>query len=215
MKGVIPKEELAGKRYGRLLVIERTGKRNGSWLCKCDCGNIVALPASDFTKGGQVACGCMAGKGNRKHGMWNTTFYGRWDSMKRRCTDPKVSQYFRYGGRGIKCEWDTFEDFKRDMYDSYLEHRANNKNTSIERIDNNGNYCKENCRWATMREQGQNRRGNVYVEYKGERKTLPEWARSFNISVDTLRGRIKNLGWSMEEALTRKPDLANASIRRL
>lgn len=215
MKGVVPKEDLAGKRYGKLLVIERTGKKKGSWLCKCDCGNTVSLPASDFTKGGQIACGCMAGKGNKKHGMWNTSFYRKWGSMKRRCNDTKNIQYFRYGGRGIRCEWKTFEEFKRDMYESYLDHKASNKNTSIERVNNDGNYCKENCRWATMREQGQNRRSSVYIEYKGETKTLPEWARFAGISEDTLYGRMHNLGWSIEEALTRKPNLANASLRKI
>lgn len=200
MQGVISGIDYKGQRFGRLLVVERRGRRGGSWLCKCDCGKLVTLPTSDFISGGQIACGCMSGKGNRKHGMHNTVFYGKWDSMKRRCENPSMHNYPLYGGRGIKCFWKSFEAFKEDMYETYLEHKKDYPNSSIERIDNEGNYCKENCRWATNSEQSKNRRSNVVISFRGEKKILTDWAREFGLPKTTLWGRL-NRGMSMEDAI--------------
>lgn len=200
MQGIPSRIDYSGQRFGKLLVIGRRGKRGGSWLCWCECGNKVILPASDFVSGGQTACGCMAGKGMLKHGMWDTIFYKKWDAMHRRCNNKQMHNYHLYGGRGIKCLWKSFEDFRDDMYESYLEHRKSNEYSSIDRIDNNGPYSKENCRWANRREQASNRRNNVYLTFQGETKTLTNWAEKFNIPKTTLWGRI-NRGIPLEKAI--------------
>ena len=96
----------------------------------------------------------------RKHGMSGTIFYRRWQSMRQRCTNTNMRQFKDWGGRGIRVEWDTFDSFKVDMYDSFLAHVAlhGERNTTLDRIDNDGNYSSANCRWATMQEQLWNQR---------------------------------------------------------
>lgn len=216
MRGVVLKRDLSGKRYGKLFVIERRGKRGGSWLCKCDCGKNVILPASDFLSGGQIACGCMNHKGTIKHNMHGTAFYKKFDGMKRRCGDKNNHNWSRYGARGIKCLWKSFEDFRDDMYGSYLTHckKYGPRYTTIERIDNDGHYCKENCRWATPKEQSANRGVSSFFIYRGQRLTIKQWAEKYNIHLSTLWGRVHNLGWSFEDALRTKPNLGNRYLRK-
>lgn len=94
--------------------------------------------------------------------------YYRFRGIKNRCQNKNQKDYHYYGGRGIKCEWKTYQDFKNDMYESYLEHKKiyGKNNTSLDRIDNNGNYCKENCRWATLKEQYKNKRNTISIRTK-------------------------------------------------
>lgn len=135
--------------------------------------------------------------------MRYTSFYGVWCNIKRRCSDKKGRDYKYYSGRGIKmCEsWHKFENFKSDMYESYLEHKRNNSYTSIDRIDNNGNYEPSNCRWAGRSEQLNNTRHNHLLTSKGQTLNLTQWAKKFGIARGTIKGRIKS-GWSVEKALT-------------
>jgi len=136
--------------------------------------------------------------------FWGTQFYNVFRAINYRCNYPTSKNYFRYGGRGIKNLWESDEDFKRDMYESYLKHveEFGEKNTSIERIDNDGNYCKENCKWATRKEQLRNRRNTIFYTHKGKTQTLNDWSLELGISRQTIIGRIKVLGWSIEKALS-------------
>lgn len=126
----------------------------------------TAAALTMFKKG--VGGQCPPDKLFRKHGMTKTSFYGRWKAINQRCGNPKHKAYKDYGGRGIKNEWKSFEEYKNDMYGSYLEHRKNHDemNTTIDRINNNGNYSKTNCRWATKAEQMMNTRRNKRVGYE-------------------------------------------------
>lgn len=134
--------------------------------------------------------GQSAGSGNR------STAYSVWDSMKQRCLNPKNASYKNYGGRGITiCErWMDFENFLADMGQPP-------KGQWLERIDNNGPYSPENCRWATPSQQNRNTRRNHYIEHNGQRKLVVEWAEESGINKGALLMRIRK-GWSMERALS-------------
>lgn len=141
---------------------------------------------------------------NYKHGLRNTRFFRIWIGIRQRCTDPKRHNYKEYGGRGIKCEWNTFEDFRNDMHQSYIRHalRYGEANTSINRKNNDGNYSKLNCEWSTWVEQCLNKRssGSHFYYAYGTRRTLRQWAASRNLRLKTLRDRL-NAGWPLRKAL--------------
>lgn len=134
------------------------------------------------------------------HKMSYTKFYSIWNSMKVRCNNKKNKDY---GGRGITvCKrWLKFENFRDDMYSSYKEHKLNNKHISLDRIDNNGNYCKKNCQWATRKEQQNNRRNNHLLTYKGQTLTISQWAKKLNIKRNNIDARIR-INWSIKKILT-------------
>lgn len=138
-------------------------------------------------------------KGNYIHGLSRDRLYGVWSTMKSRCSNPKNRKFYRYGGRGITVceEWQTFEPFYEwAMANGYSD------NLSIDRIDNNGNYCPENCRWATNQEQANNTSKTIKIEFNGETKTLSEWADSIGINRECLWKRIYLRNWPIVKALT-------------
>lgn len=138
-----------------------------------------------------------------RHGFYYEPWYSSYKSMMERCYHPKCRQYEQYGGRGIKIceEWHNINAFAEWVKTSGYE-----KGLSIDRINVNGDYCPENCRWATSKEQANNRRNNVFYEYKGESHTLAEWARITGINRYTLWSRINKQGWTIEMALSDRQD---------
>jgi len=131
------------------------------------------------------------GKARKKHGMSQSVLYRKFKSVQQRCLYKKSKHYASYGGRGIKCLWKTFEKFRDDMQESYDSHvlEHGRLNTTLDRIDNNGNYCKENCRWLTVREQCHNKTNNVVLEIDNKKMFLSEIAIKFNLKLSTIRTR--------------------------
>ena len=134
-------------------------------------------------------------------------FYRIFRAMTERCNYKKAINYYNYGERGIRVDWKFLEQFRDDMYPSYLEHvlKFGEKNTSIDRIDNNGNYSKENCRWATRKEQNRNARSNILITFNKKTRCLNEWAEIYNLHRKTLKNRLFKSNWSIRKALFTRP----------
>ncbi len=205
-------KDKVGQKFGRLTVLSIDSRRGSFkhiyWLCKCNCGNKKAIASSSLTTGATKSCGCFCVEVSTKrvttHGFKHTSFYNIYCSVKARCENTNNTAYTSYGGRGIKCEWKVFEEFRDDMYESYQLHvkEFGKKETTVDRIDNNGNYCKENCRWATLKEQAQNKRNNLIFEINGEKQCLKEWSRRYNIRYVPVWKRVRLRGWDIKKALT-------------
>ena len=197
-------KDLIGKKYGRLTVIEETtpnilpGGTQRLIACECDCGKRVIKRLSHVASGNSRSCGCYRRdkntEDNTSHDMSKTTFYKVWRGMKNRCYRKSTDGYPGYGGRGIAvCKrWkDSFENFRDDMLPTYK------RGLQIDRIDNDGPYSPDNCRWVTNKENSRNKRTNR--SHRG--KSMVEWAEVIGINYGTLRSRIR-LGWSWEKALS-------------
>ena len=185
----------SGNVYNRLTVLEYAGNTRAGdsiWLCRCECGTLTKVARGELRKGSTKSCGCLRA---RSDGKCTSTEYITWKEMKRRCYNPKNSQYHLYGGRGITiCErWRTsFVDFLADMGPKPFPE------ATIDRIDNDhGNYEPGSCRWATRLEQGQNTRKVRLLTYNGETLCLRAWARKLGITHRTLSERIAR-GWSLD-----------------
>jgi len=202
--GNINFKDISNKKFGRLTVLEKTTKRTSTgciiWKCICECGNYTEARLWSLKSGHTTSCGCKYRERSHfnqyrhnalKHGMWESRIYHIWASLKSRCN----STHKDYGGRGITYDpkWETFEGFYEDMKSGYSD------NLSIDRIDVNGNYSKENCRWATTKEQSNNRRNTTFITYDNKIKTISEWCNELNLSVKKIGGRIRK-GWSPERA---------------
>jgi len=190
--------DLIGKRFGMLKVV---GESDNTMKvrCVCDCGKEREVLSYNLIRGNSKGCGC---KGNRNaskrmttHGMTNTKVYRSWRHAKERCRNTNDRAYPNYGCRGITfCkEWDEFENFYKDMGNPP-------KGMSIERIDNDKGYCKDNCKWADYTEQGANKRNNVLIELDGKTMTASQWSRETGILLWTILARVKS-GFTPQETL--------------
>lgn len=203
--------DITGNVYSRLTVLEYLGGRKGRamWKCKCQCGNIVVVPGKNLRNGRRKSCGCLRheelvarNQGMAKHNMSQSRLHKTWSGMKSRCYYENDISYKLYGGRGIRVcdEWkDDFIAFR----DWALSH-GYRENLTIDRIDTNGNYEPRNCRWATVKEQANNRRSSHFLTMNGETKTIQQWSDELGIKDVTIHARLKN-GWGIEKALTEKP----------
>lgn len=198
-------ESFIGRKNNKLTVIgfeKLKGDKRTKLKCLCDCGNITFILPYQFENGSVKSCGCIRGKTRKKYYVDDKSLYGIWSSMISRCHNKNNINYKYYGERGIiVCdEWrNSFQAF----CDWVKSVGGRPVGTSIDRINNDGPYCPENCRWVTVSQQARNKRNNIMLTYNGETKCYSDWAKQFGIKNETLRGRIK-IGWSVERALTTK-----------
>ena len=211
-KYMLPKFNLVGQKFSRLTVVKflyinKWG--NSCWKCKCDCGQSTIISSAHLQKNNHTkSCGCFSKiyPSYFKHGMRHTKFYNIWTGIRRRCFNRNNQIDFkRYGGRGITVckQWLKFENFRDDMYKCYKEHcnKYGEYNTSIDRINNNGNYCKSNCKFSTRKEQANNRRSNHLLTYKRQTLTIAQWGQKLNFGISVIPHRL-NRGWSIPKILT-------------
>jgi len=207
---IMKKLNISEQKFERLTVLNFSHSHNGHcyWNVLCDCGNERKVTVTSLRGGGTKSCGCLRTESrfgrNKTHGMRKTRFYAMWWNIQTRCNNPNSNRHYIYGARGIRCLWKSFEEFKNDMYEPYLEHceKYDIKNTSIDRINTNGNYEKSNCRFSTNTIQMRNKRNNRILKFKEQEKCLAEWSEIVGIKVGTLWSRLNRNHWSVEKALT-------------
>lgn len=210
-------QDLSGMKFGRLQPLYRTdgyidsqGRRRFKWVCRCDCGNVVEVRPDKLTSGSTQSCGCLQreiatkqGYMSRQHGCSSDTLreriYNIWTSMKERCLNPNDDAYPDYGGRGVEvyARWMSFPDF--------LEWAVENgykEDLTIDRTDVNGDYTPGNCRWATMKQQANNKRTNRRIADGGVVHTLSQWSDLTGIRAGTIASRLDR-GWDTYDALTK------------
>lgn len=190
------KIELTGQKFGRLKVLHECGKDNRGerlWYCKCDCGKEIIVLSSNLRSNHTTSCGCYRAENvktvNKTHGFSNTKIYHVWQSIKRRCALKSCKDYPNYGGRGIT----ICSDWTNNFLSFYNWAIANGyaENLTIDRIDTNGNYEPNNCRWVTLQTQANNKRNNRMLTFNGETHTMKEWSKITGINYNTLNSRVR------------------------
>lgn len=194
--------DMSGMKFGMLTAVRPTERRIGNnvgWLCRCDCGNTAIVPTNNLRTGNTKSCGCWKIQRPMKHGSarnsGRTKEYNAWNSMLRRCQNPRHKNFNRYGGRGITvCErWRDFANFLADM-------GPRPPGLTLERKDNSSGYSPDNCKWASYSEQNRNTRQSRYVTIGDQTRCLADWAKEVGLSVSTINVRIHR-GWSPERAI--------------
>ena len=193
---------MINKKFGLLTIIGTSDERRGGHvmvLCRCDCGNEKLIRLGHVTRGITVSCGCIQKQAtseySKTHGMSQDKTYHIWHAMMQRCYNKNNHAYSRYGGRGIYvCDaWHKFENFVKDM-------GICPQKLTIDRIDNNKGYFKENCRWASYHTQARNRHNNTLITFKGQTLTIADWSDKTGIHQGTINKRLR-LGWPIEDVL--------------
>lgn len=208
--------DITGNRYGRLTVIRKveriryaSGNSHRVWECLCDCGNIIRCTTDRLRRGNTKSCGCLrkeiTSKKNYKHGGTKTKLYRIWAEMNGRCFCKTNKAYKNYGARGIRVCDEWRKNFS--LFRSWAMSNGYQEGLTIERIDNNGNYCPDNCKWIPKSEQPKNRRNCHLITFNGKTQTLSEWSRELHVDRECVRNKEKILGdWTLAlEAVLNSP----------
>lgn len=204
MKQLKNVKDLTGQRFGRLTVIglQPTETRKTFWVCECDCGNMKVVRSDILQSGNTRSCGCLkkeqdetnltkgyARKTREERGFVSggTRLYQVWQGMKKRCSSPSDVRYHRYGGRGIK----VCDDWNNDYlaFHNWAITNGYSEELTIDRIDSDGDYEPSNCRWATKKEQANNRSTNIKITIGNSTRTLTEWCEIFNLDSKVIFAR--------------------------
>jgi hypothetical protein len=198
-------ESYLGKKINRLEIISYyTVERNRQkyFVCKCDCGKELNVRVANIVNNPQKSCGCY--KYNLKNGFSRTRLYPIWKELIARCNNPKNKRYYVYGKKGIKVckEWENdFLAFRKWAYENGYDENAPRGNCTIDRIDNDGDYTPENCRWVSYSRQQRNTKKTIIFEYKGVKKPLIDWCEELNLPYNTIRWRYSSWG-NVDKVLT-------------
>jgi len=204
-----------GQKFNNLTILKEIapyispkGSVARKFLCKCICGKRTEVILNNLTRDHTRSCGCLQREKNKKrsykHGMSprgiRNRFYFIFKGMEHRCKD---KDNHLYGGKGVRCEWKTVKEFKEDMYKDYLKHckKHGEKNTSIDRINGLGNYCKKNTRWATPKVQRRNSSCLRFLTFNNKTQILVDWADELGIRPCIISTRLRR-GWTVERALS-------------
>lgn len=190
--------DLTGQKFGKLTVLKQDkpyitsgGAWKTFWICQCECGNYVHANVNKLKTGYTRSCGCLRVERikelNRKYTITDKRLYGIYKSMIDRCHNKQNDRYTSYGSRGIiVCDaWlgeYGYEFFSKWAIENGYDENAKRGECTLDRIDTNGNYEPDNCRWITNKEQQNNKRTCRYIEHNGEIKTISQWAEYFGIS---------------------------------
>ena len=197
-------QDLTGQKFNKLLVLKQVRKNKGKtyWLCKCDCGKETIVEGYKLKTGHIRSCGCLQREINIKrlttHNLSKSRLYEIWCAIKNRCLNKNLKTYKNYGGRGITVCQEWLNDFKT-FYD-WAINNGYSDGLTIDRINNNGNYEPDNCRWASRKTQANNRRTCKTFTYNGVTKNYKHWCSFLKINYSTFYSRISR-GWKIENAL--------------
>ena len=199
--------DLKGMKFGKLTAIEIVGERNKRpiWKCLCECGNYIEKPSPYLVYGKNQSCGCgRYGKKKEKDTFVkkHKRLHNVWWGMKQRCNSASHTAFKYYGGKGIKVceEWLDFENFCKWAMENGYNPTAKKGECTLDRIDVNGDYCPQNCRWVGMKTQGNNKTDNHWITMDGETKTLQQWAEEYGKTGKRVSTRISR-GWNEEKAV--------------
>lgn len=202
--------DLTGERYGRLTVLRRSSKNctpNGTprvyWECLCNCGNMATVSSNGLRCGRTKSCGCLYTEriqsANITHGGRKTRLYNIWSNMKQRCINPKGTMFEYYGGRGIAVCPDWLNSFS--SFQNWALSSGYTDELTLDRLDNDGDYCPENCHWIPMFEQAKNRRNIHNLTFNGKTMSVTEWGDVTGFGYHVIKDRLRH-GWSVERTLT-------------
>lgn len=216
MPKIINVAEYIGKKYGKLTILSKAPRKdkgnNTRFYVECDCGNVTEVYYRHLRSGNNKSCGCLSKERiyRTKDGLRWHPLYQVWYNMVSRCANPEDKDFVRYGQRGIS----VCDEWKKSLTIFYNWAISNGyeKGLKLDRRENNGNYEPDNCRFLTPKENSRNTRTNRYISYKGETKTMIEWAEIFSIKYAVLKTRMR-AGWDFEKAVTQKVEKYNSRIK--
>ena len=198
------RRELSGMQFGRITVLNVAYIKKGHkyYNCVCECGNAKVISGSHLASGASKSCGCMVGIRNIErfttHGQSKSRLYRIWRGIKNRCLNPNDTNYPYYGGRGITISDEWLNNF--EAFQAWSQNNGYDESLTIDRIDVNGNYEPNNCRWVNRKVQARNKRDNHLVTINGITKYITDWVEESPVSLTTIYQRIRD-GWTVEDAI--------------